>query len=112
MQYISFIFKNYQQLFASFFRTLLDKNAIITVELKNDVKIKGKLTYVDGNMNFNLVDIEDQETAQLVSIIILLKYLRHLKFINIQANMKNCFIRGSTVRYVHLEKEDIDVELI
>ncbi|KAL4472342.1 hypothetical protein ABPG72_002825 [Tetrahymena utriculariae] len=82
-----------RQLFASFFRTLLDKNAVITVELKNDVKIKGKITYVDGNMNFNLVDIQDQETVQI-------------------ANFKNCFIRGSSVRYIHLEKEDIDVELI
>ena len=29
-----------------------------------------------------------------------------------QFSVKNCFIRGSTVRYVHLPKDDVDTDLL
>ena len=29
-----------------------------------------------------------------------------------QATMKSCFVRGSTVRYVHVSPTDVDTEVI
>ncbi len=29
-----------------------------------------------------------------------------------QSSVKNCFVRGSTVRYIHIPKELVDVELL
>jgi small nuclear ribonucleoprotein (snRNP)-like protein len=34
---------------------------ILTIELKNSLTIKGKLTFVDNNMNFNLVEAEAED---------------------------------------------------
>lgn len=34
-------------------------------------------------------------------------FLLHLK-----AAVKNCFVRGSVVRYVHIPRDDVDVELL
>lgn len=47
----------------------MDRDIKITVELKNGLKITGKLTFVDNNMNFNLSNIEvddDEKTPQFV----------------------------------------------
>ncbi len=30
----------------------------------------------------------------------------------LQIALKNCFIRGSTVRYVHIKPDDVDTELM
>ncbi|CEM21438.1 unnamed protein product [Vitrella brassicaformis CCMP3155] len=83
-------------LFFSFFQTLVERNAQVTVELKNDLCITGTLHSVDQylNVKLNNVTVNDPE-----------KY-PHLM------SVKNCFIRGSVVRYVHLPPSEVDTELL
>ena len=81
-------------LFYSFFKTLIGQN--ITIELKNDVAIKGVLHSVDQFLNLKLDNIEVLEKE---------KY-PHLW------SVSNCFIRGSVVRYVVLPPAAVDVELL
>jgi len=73
-------------LFYPFFRTLVEKQASVTVELKNDLCITGVLLSVDQYLNFKLgnVRVNDPETYP------------HL------LSVKTCFLRGSVIRYVHL----------
>ncbi|EQC34181.1 U6 snRNA-associated Sm-like protein LSm2 [Saprolegnia diclina VS20] len=81
-------------LFYSFFKTLVGKE--VAVELKNDVALVGTLHSVDQYLNFKLVDVtvvEEHKYPQLM-------------------NMKNCFIRGSVVRYIQIAKADVDTELL
>jgi len=80
-------------LFYSVFKDLVDKNITVTVELKNNLMIQGKLEFVDDKMNFNLTNIN----------IDLEKYPQF-------ASIKNCFIRGSSVRYVHLPASEIETD--
>ncbi|KAJ8127092.1 hypothetical protein O1611_g6546 [Lasiodiplodia mahajangana] len=79
---------------ASFFKTLIDHE--VTVELKNDIQIRGTLKSVDQYLNIKLEDINVVEE---------LKY-PHL------SSVKNVFIRGSVVRYVHLPAAAVDVPLL
>ncbi|CAG8953796.1 hypothetical protein HYFRA_00006688 [Hymenoscyphus fraxineus] len=81
-------------LFFSFFKTLVDHE--VTVELKNDIQIKGMLKSVDQYLNIKLDDIQVVEE---------LKY-PHL------SSVKNVFIRGSVVRYVHLPGNSVDTALL
>lgn len=83
-------------LFFSFFQTLVEKNTQITVELKNDLQIMGKLHSVDQflNIKLNNVSVNDPERYP------------HL------LSVKNCFVRGSAVRYVHLPATEVDTELL
>ncbi|KAI0548979.1 hypothetical protein F4679DRAFT_596144 [Xylaria curta] len=77
-----------------FFKTLIDHE--VTVELKNDIQIRGTLKSVDQYLNIKLDDIQVVEE---------LKY-PHL------SSVKNVFIRGSVVRYVHLPAAAVDVPLL
>ncbi|CAO0796359.1 hypothetical protein V8B55DRAFT_1373974 [Mucor lusitanicus] len=81
-------------LFYSFFKTLVDQR--VTVELKNDLAITGVLKSVDQFLNIKLDDIQvvDEERYP------------HM------ASVKNCFIRGSVVRYVQLPAEAVDTHLL
>ncbi|KAI1345232.1 U6 snRNA-associated Sm-like protein LSm2 [Xylariaceae sp. FL0016] len=81
-------------LFFSFFKTLIDHE--VTVELKNDIQIRGTLKSVDQYLNIKLDDIQVVEE---------IKY-PHL------SSVKNVFIRGSVVRYVHLPASGVDVPLL
>lgn len=81
-------------LFFSFFKTLT--NQTITVELKNDISIRGTLKSVDQYLNIKLDDI---------AVLDELKY-PHL------SSVKNIFIRGSVVRYVHLPANEVDRGLL
>ncbi|KAK0376013.1 U6 snRNA-associated Sm-like protein LSm2 [Colletotrichum paranaense] len=81
-------------LFFSFFKTLIDHE--VTVELKNDIQIRGILKSVDQYLNIKLEEIAVVEE---------LKY-PHL------SSVKNVFIRGSVVRYVHLPAGSVDVPLL
>ncbi|KKP02100.1 U6 snRNA-associated Sm-like protein LSm2 [Trichoderma harzianum] len=81
-------------LFFSFFKTLIDHE--VTVELKNDIQLKGILKSVDQYLNIKLDDIQVIEE---------LKY-PHL------SSVKNVFIRGSVVRYVHLPAASVDTQLL
>ncbi|XXG94738.1 DNA cross-link repair protein PSO2/SNM1 [Hypoxylon texense] len=79
---------------SSFFKTLIDHE--VTVELKNDIQIRGTLKSVDQYLNIKLHDIQVVEE---------IKY-PHL------SSVKNVFIRGSVVRYVHLPANAVDVPLL
>ncbi|KAI9857347.1 MAG: U6 snRNA-associated Sm-like protein LSm2 [Vezdaea acicularis] len=78
----------------SFFKTLVDHE--VTVELKNDISIRGTLKSVDQYLNIKLDDI---------SVVEEIKY-PHL------SSVKNVFIRGSVVRYVHLPGAAVDTALL
>lgn len=68
----------------------------IAVELKNDVVLTGTLHSVDQYLNIKLttVNVVNQERyPQLMSL-------------------KNCFIRGSVVRYVQINPVDVNTELL
>lgn len=79
---------------AGFFKTLIDHE--VTVELKNDIQIRGTLKSVDQYLNIKLDDISVVED---------------IKYPHMSA-VKNVFIRGSVVRYVHLPAGAVDVDLL
>ncbi|OBW67854.1 MAG: Uncharacterized protein AUREO_020790 [Aureobasidium pullulans] len=81
-------------LFFSFFKTLV--NTEVTVELKNDISIRGTLKSVDQYLNIKLDDIT---------------VLDDLKYPHM-SSVKNVFIRGSVVRYVHLPAASVDTPLL
>lgn len=81
-------------LFYSFFKTLVGSE--VTVELKNDLVMRGTLHSVDQFLNIRLTNVravDDQQHPYTMSV-------------------KNCFIRGSVVRYVELPRDAVDVELL
>ncbi|XP_050297972.1 U6 snRNA-associated Sm-like protein LSm2 isoform X1 [Anthonomus grandis grandis] len=81
-------------LFYSFFKSLVGKDVV--VELKNDLSICGTLHSVDQYLNIKLTDISVTDTD---------KYPHML-------SVKNCFIRGSVVRYVQLPADEVDTQLL
>lgn len=81
-------------LFFSFFKTLVDQE--VTVELKNDIEIKGVLKSVDQYLNLKLDNIST---------------VNEIKYPHLKAT-KNLFIRGSTVRYVHMNPNSVDCTLL
>mmetsp|Transcript_8360 Transcript_8360/g.21557 ORF Transcript_8360/g.21557 Transcript_8360/m.21557 type:complete len:94 (-) Transcript_8360:906-1187(-) len=81
-------------LFYSFFKTLTGKE--VTVELKNDLAITGTLHSVDQYLNIKLNNI---------------KVVDEVKHPHLMA-VKNCFIRGSVVRYVQLPPDAVDTEIL
>lgn len=81
-------------LFYSFFKTLESKT--VTVELKNDIQIRGVLHSVDQFLNCKLLNVEilnNESNPHLLSL-------------------KNAFIRGSVVRYVHIQPAHVDAPLL
>ncbi|KAJ3173844.1 hypothetical protein HDU87_007347 [Geranomyces variabilis] len=68
----------------------------VTVELKNDLEIRGTLVSVDQFLNIKLDDI---------GIVNETKYPHMM-------SVKNCFIRGSVVRYVSLPAQSVDTALL
>lgn len=81
-------------LFYSFFKSLVGKE--VHVELKNDLCIAGTLHSVDQFLNIKLTDISVPDPD---------KYPHML-------TVKNCFIRGSVIRYVQLPAEEVDTALL
>jgi len=81
-------------LFFSFFKTLT--NQTVTLELKNDISIRGTLKSVDQYLNIKLDDIQ---------------VLNEDKYPHL-SSVKNVFIRGSVVRYVHLPAAEVDKGLL
>jgi U6 snRNA-associated Sm-like protein LSm2 len=81
-------------LFFSFFKTLTQTT--VTVELKNDISIRGTLKSVDQYLNIKLDDIV---------------VLDEVKYPHL-SSVKNIFIRGSVVRYVHLPVDKVDRGLL
>ena len=81
-------------LFYSFFKTLVGKE--VCVEMKNDVVLTGILMSVDQYLNVKLsnVSVVDAESHPQL------------------AAMKNCFIRGSVVRYIQIPSNEVNTELL
>ncbi|KAL5116256.1 hypothetical protein ACEQ8H_005814 [Pleosporales sp. CAS-2024a] len=77
-----------------FFKTLVEHE--ITVELKNEVQIRGTLKSVDQYLNIKLDNAEAVDEMRWP----------HL------CSTKDMFIRGSVVRYVHLPSGAVDTALL
>ena len=84
------------QLFFNFLQTLIDKKVVVTVELKNDLQITGVLHSIDQYLNIKLSDTSVNQNESFV-------YL---------GSLKNCFIRGSVVRYIFFPPSQVDVDLL
>ncbi|RYR01196.1 hypothetical protein Ahy_B06g080070 [Arachis hypogaea] len=123
----SFVLK---MLFFSYFKDLVGRE--VTVELKNDLAIRGTLHSVDQYLNIKLENtrVVDQDKYPHMGGI-LLEFGKIWEFMNlhlkvlppifvlewpeilaIDLSVRNCFIRGSVVRYVQLPPEGVDVELL
>mmetsp|Transcript_15485 Transcript_15485/g.25819 ORF Transcript_15485/g.25819 Transcript_15485/m.25819 type:complete len:100 (-) Transcript_15485:427-726(-) len=81
-------------LFYSFFKTLVGKE--VAVELKNNVVLTGKLHSVDQYLNIKLTDVQVVDKSRYPQLLAL----------------KNCFIRGSVVRYIQIPPGEVDTELL
>jgi U6 snRNA-associated Sm-like protein LSm2 len=105
-------------LFFSFFKTLVEHE--VTIELKNDILIRGTLKSVDQYLNIKLDNIsvvDEVKYPHLVSRKVLQghggrRYWTYAERECIQSSVKNVFIRGSVVRYVHLPANAIDTPLL
>ncbi|CDW52157.1 LSM domain containing protein [Trichuris trichiura] len=60
------------------------------------LSVSGNLHSVDQYLNVKLLDVCVQEPAKFPQLI----------------SAKNCFIRGSVVRYIHLPPEEVDTTLL
>jgi small nuclear ribonucleoprotein (snRNP)-like protein len=107
------------KLFFSIFKTLVGKE--ITVELKNDLEICGTLHSVDQYLNFRLnnVHVVNEErfphmvrSSDPLRLKHVIRIVARRHFLSVQLSVKNCFIRGSVVRYVHIPPKEVDVELL
>ena len=68
----------------------------VTVELKNDIAISGVLVSVDQYLNIKLMKtkvVEEERYPHMSSV-------------------RNCFIRGSVVRYVQLPLQFVDIDIL
>lgn len=81
-------------IFFSMFKTLVGKE--ICIELKNDVVLTGTLLSVDQYLNIKLANVNVVQAEQYPQL----------------AAMKNCFIRGSVVRYIQIPASEVDTELL
>jgi len=82
------------QIFYSFFKTLVGKE--VAVELKNDVVLTGTLHSVDQYLNVKLLNVKVVNPDQYPQL----------------CALRNCFVRGSVVRYIQIPPEDVDIELL
>ena len=82
------------QIFQTFFRTLVGQT--VTVEMKNDLQVRGVLLSCDQYLTLKIGDVEvvDRE--------------RHPQLLA----LRTIFVRGSVVRYVHVPKAAVDTELL
>ena len=82
------------QIFYSFFKTLVGKTVV--VELKNDLCLTGVLESVDQYLNLKLSDVAVADEARFPQLV----------------PVKKCFIRGSTIRYIQIPRDEVDTELL
>ncbi|KAJ6594034.1 hypothetical protein B0H19DRAFT_46791 [Mycena capillaripes] len=96
----------------SVFKTLTDQQ--VTVELKNDLSITGVLKSVDQCVMLH-PSISPHRQASLHRFLNIrldsIKVLDEARHPHMMA-VKNCFIRGSVVRYVQLPSEHVDTQLL
>ena len=67
----------------------------VTIEMKNDLEITGNITNVDTNLNIALFNITVNEKEKFPQLI----------------TSKTLFVRGNVIRYIHFNKNDIEVDL-
>ncbi|EKX41803.1 hypothetical protein GUITHDRAFT_141784 [Guillardia theta CCMP2712] len=91
-------------LFYSVFKRLIGKE--IVVELKNDLALKGTLHSVDQYLNFKLLDVQVIDEERFPHMV------RSSSSRARKASVKNCFIRGSVVRYVQIPPGELDPEVL
>ncbi|KAK1269753.1 hypothetical protein QJS04_geneDACA006240 [Acorus gramineus] len=94
-------------LFFSYFKELVGKE--VTVELKNDLAIRGILHSVDQYLNIKLENtrVVDQDKYPHMEI-----RLFPWKVQKPELSVRNCFIRGSVVRYVQLPPDGVDIDIL
>ncbi|PJF20052.1 U6 snRNA-associated Sm-like proteinLSm2 [Paramicrosporidium saccamoebae] len=68
----------------------------VDIELKNDMVLTGTLQSVDQFLNMKLSSIEVHDVERYPHML----------------SVKDCFIRGSVVRYVTIPEDAVDVELL
>ncbi|KAK8964433.1 hypothetical protein KSP40_PGU014863 [Platanthera guangdongensis] len=81
-------------LFFSNFKELVGKE--VTMELKNDLAISGVLHSVDQYLNIKLENtrvVDQDRFPHMMSV-------------------RNCFIRGSVVRYVQLPPDGVNIDIL
>ncbi|KAK8326671.1 hypothetical protein V6Z12_A11G133800 [Gossypium hirsutum] len=96
-------------LFFSYFKDLVGRE--VTVELKNDLAIRGTLhsvkihkhSYFLRELLVPIFLVRKVDSGTLHSV---------LQNMPCQYHVRNCFIRGSVVRYVQLPPEGVDIELL
>jgi U6 snRNA-associated Sm-like protein LSm2 len=81
-------------LFYSVFKTLEGREVV--VEMKNGVELRGRLHSVDQYLNVKLTGAAPVHPERYPQL----------------AALRNCFIRGSVVRYIALSKADVDTALL
>lgn len=80
------------------------------MELKNDLMIEGTLYAVDQFLNLKLRDIKVKDEDKYPHMVCTLT-----SFQCTDCNkmcVKNCFIRGSVVRYVHVPAKHVAADLL
>lgn len=75
---------------------MIEKQVVVTVELKNDLQITGTLHSIDQYLNIKLNNTSVNQNEGFV----------HL------GSLKNCFIRGSVVRYIFFPPSHVDIDLL
>lgn len=109
-----FFHLDFWQLFFSFFQSLVDKNVQVTLELKNDVQISGTLQSIDQFLNLRITNVsfnDPERYPHLVRVCIALVSSR-VSPIFLQLSIRNCVVRGSVIRYIHLNASDVDTDLL
>lgn len=126
-------FPPFVQLIFSVLKTLQDQE--LTVELKNDMAIRGQLKSVDqcaypalsSSISADPLPSTGSSTSSSTTsaywtksatriwcarLFLFLLYKATDLFHRVQVAVRNCFIRGSTVRYVQLPKAAVDTQLL
>ena len=83
-------------MFYAILKSICQNNSKVTVELKNDMEIKGNLVSVDTKLNLVISKPNFDEAENI----------HQLK------NTYNIFIRGNVIRYIHFDKKEMNTELI
>ncbi|KAF2314904.1 hypothetical protein GH714_037138 [Hevea brasiliensis] len=98
---------NGRRLFFSYFKDLVGRE--VTVELKNDLAIRGTLHSVDQYLNIKLENtrvVDQDKYPHMVRVFLGFDVL----VIVVMSFCQECFIRGSVVRYVQLPPEGVDID--
>ena len=88
----------------------------VIVELKNDLCIRGLLHSVDQFLNVKLDDVQvvdaDQHPHLVRKILWTFEFFLPDHKPVVQLSVKRIFIRGSVVRYIQLNKEHVDLQVL